>query len=285
MPTLDRNAFRFMPVVVPLEEEQRKIGAVLELAQHAIRLEERQLELTSDLKKSLMHKLFTEGLRGEPRKETEIGLVPESWEVVKLSDVCTFESGGTPSKKRPDFWEGTIPWVSPKDMKRPLLRDVKDYISAEALEAGSKLVPAGSVFVVVRGMILAKDIPVAVAEIPMAFNQDMKAIIPCSRLVSEFLLYAITTHKQKLFEKIGRSAHGTVTLMSSEIASFLIPLPSPEEQHEIAEAISAVGKKTALHRRKRDLFSAAFRTLLHQLMTAQIRVNDLDLSEIEKLAA
>ena len=77
----------------------------------------------------------------------------------------------------PEFWKGTIPWVSPTDMKRPRLTDVTDHISQEALESGSKLAPAGSVFAVVRGMILAKTVPVALAEVPMAINQDLKSIV------------------------------------------------------------------------------------------------------------
>src|ERR1039457_4520714 len=86
-------------------------------------------------------------------------------------------------------------------MKRPRLTDVADHISQEALDEGSKLAPAWSVLVVVRGMILAKDIPVALTEVPMAINQDMKAIIPGERLFADFLLYAISAFKQKLFEK------------------------------------------------------------------------------------
>ena len=117
--------------------------------------------------------------------------MPESWEVVRLENICTLLSGGTPSKQKPEYWTGSIPWVSPKDMKRPRLAGVADHISEAALEDGSKLAPTGSVFVVIRGMILAKDVPVALAGVPMAFNQDMKAIIPGPRIVPSFLLYAL----------------------------------------------------------------------------------------------
>ena len=66
---------------VPAQPEQRKIAAVLGLVQRAIEQQERLIALTTELKKALLHKLFTEGLRGEPQKQTEIGPVPESWEV------------------------------------------------------------------------------------------------------------------------------------------------------------------------------------------------------------
>lgn len=207
-------------IPLPPLEEQKKIAHVLSTVQGAIEAQERIIETTTELKKALMHKLFTEGLHNEPQKQTEIGPVPESWEVVPLSKYCTFQSGGTPSKKRPDFWEGSVPWASPKDMKRPRLIDVEDHISEEGLAAGSKLAPAGSVFVVMRGMILAKDVPVALAEVPMAINQDMRAVIPGPQLDPEYLLYAMTAFKRNLFVKVGRSAHGTMTLMSNEVAEF-----------------------------------------------------------------
>ena len=133
-------------IPLPPLPEQKKIAYILSTIQRAIEAQERIIQITTELKKALMHKLFTEGLHNGPQKQTEIGLVPESWELVPLSDVCTFQSGGTPSKKKPEYWDGTIPWVSPKDMKRPRLNDVTDHISQEGLECGSKLAPAGSVF-------------------------------------------------------------------------------------------------------------------------------------------
>ena len=279
---LSKEVLGALVIPVPPLPEQRKIAAVLGLVQRAIEQQERLIGLTTELKKRLMHKLFTEGLRGERQKQTEIGLVPESWEVVKLIDICKFMSGGTPSKHKDEFWIGSIPWVSPKDMKKPRLSEVVDHISEAALEDGSAIAPAGSVFVVVRGMILAKDVPVALAEVPMAFNQDMKAIIPGPRIVSSFLLYAMIAFKQNLSRKVGRSAHGTMTLLSSEIEQFVIPLPDRRTQEKITNAIATVEQKHEHHRAKRDSLKDLFRTLLHQLMTAQIRVHDLDLSFLEQ---
>ena len=281
IPNLSQSKLCELPVPVPPLPEQRKIAGVLGMVQRAIKQQERLLALTAELKKTLLHKLFTAGLRGEPLKQTEIGPVPQSWELVTLQNVCSLRSGGTPSKQKPEFWLGSIPWVSPKDMKKPRLSEVKDHISEEALEDGSSLAPAGAVFVVIRGMILAKDIPVALAEVPMAFNQDMKAIIPGPRIHPSFLLYALVAFKQRLFEKVGRSAHGTMTLMSSEIAQFAIPMPDKATQQEIASGIETAERKHGQHQRKHAALTALFRTLLHQLTTAQLRVHDLDLSELE----
>ena len=93
VPTLDRNVFRTLPVVIPPPCEQRKIAALLGLVQRAIEQQERLIALTTELKKALLHKLFTEGLRGEPQKQTEIDPVPESWEVVQLGACYDVVSG------------------------------------------------------------------------------------------------------------------------------------------------------------------------------------------------
>ena len=96
-PNISQQIIRNVTIPVPPLPQQRKIAAVLGLVQRAIDQQERLITLTTDLKMALLHKLFTEGLRGEPQKQTEIGPVPESWEVVRLEDICTFVSGGAPS--------------------------------------------------------------------------------------------------------------------------------------------------------------------------------------------
>ena len=275
---INKGIVSSFPIPLPPLPEQKKIAHILSTIQRAIEAQERIIQTTTELKMALMHKLFTEGLRGEPQKQTDIGPVPESWEVVRLSDVCQFQSGGTPSKQNPEFWKGTIPWVSPKDMKRPRLSDVEDHISQEALESGSKLAPAGSVFVVVRGMILAKTVPVALAEVPMAINQDMKAIVPGAALRSDFLLYALEAFRENLFRRVGRSGHGTCTLMGHEVQAFKIPLPDQKPQEEIAAAIQNIERKKELHEERRHALQDLFRTLLHELMTAKTRVHELELS-------
>jgi type I restriction enzyme S subunit len=210
-----------------------------------------------------------------PLKEAEVGPVPEQWEVVRLAEVAELSSGGTPSKQRPDFWAGSIPWASPKDLKRPRLHDVEDHISQAGLEAGSRLAPAGAVFIVVRGMILSRDVPVALAMVPMAFNQDMKAIVSGPRLHSEYLLNALTAYKWSLFHEIGSAAHGTRRISTSAIEKFLVPLPPLSEQERIAATLLTVDEKIQREEDRRMAIGSLLDSLLHNLMTGQVRVHHL----------
>ena len=111
----------------------------------------------------------------------------------------------------------------------------------------------------------------------MAINQDMKAIVPGAKLRSDFLLYALEAFRENLFKKVGRSGHGTCTLMGHEVAAFKIPLPDLNTQEEIARALALVDTKSSSARAKQSALQDLFRTLLHDLMTAKVRVSHLDL--------
>ncbi len=152
--------------------------------------------------------------------------------MVPLGELCTILSGGTPSKANPAFWKGDIPWVSGKDLKKPRLADVVDHISADGLVDGSRLAPAGSVLLLVRGMGLAKDLPVSVALRPMAFNQDVKALVPKRDVSGAFLRAAIYHAKDQLLSRIVPSAHGTMTLNLDDIETLRIPVPDQSEDSE-----------------------------------------------------
>src|SRR5512138_158157 len=86
--------------------------------------------------------------------------LPPGWSVKTLDEAASWFSGGTPSKAVRQYWDGPIPWVSPKDMKAFELHDVTDHVSDAAAEHGTRVVPANTIFVVVRGMILAHTFPV-----------------------------------------------------------------------------------------------------------------------------
>ena len=112
--------------------------------------------------------------------------------VIPLKLLCHIRHGGTPSKANPHYWCGSIPWVSPKDMKASTLEDATDHITEDAVaNSATSIVPEGSILVVVRSGILVHSIPVSQVKRPLAFNQDIKAIIPNSDLVDPDYLYSL----------------------------------------------------------------------------------------------
>ena len=259
-------------------EEQTAIAGSLELIQQLMATDTKSTQAGTALKRTMMRSLFTRGLRGEAQKETEIGPVPASWKPKTILELCEIRSGGTPRKSVAKYWDGDVPWVSGKDLKLPSLDDATDHVTEEGAEAGSRLAPTGAVLLLVRGMGLAKDLPVAVINRPMAFNQDIKALVSRGDYSGKFLRSAIYVGKDRLLNQIVPSAHGTMTLNLNDVENFKVPCPSdPTEAHEIITVLDAIDRKVDLHRRKRAVLDNLFRTLLHKLMTGEIRVADLDL--------
>ena len=271
-------------IPLPPLPEQRAIATALNNIR-ASSLHQFQCEAkANDLKQAAMQLLFTRGLRGEAQKETEIGLLPNSWSPRTIFDLCDILSGGTPRKSMVEYWRGDIPWVSGKDMKRSALDDTIDHLSPEGAAAGSRIAPANSVLLLVRGMGLAKDLPVAVLRRPMAFNQDLKALVSKGEYSGSFLRSAIYVCKDRLRSRIVSSAHGTMTLNLNDVECFQIPCPSnPEEAEEIVTVIDAMDRKVDLHRRKRAVLQDLLKALLHKLMTGEVRITDLDLSALPRL--
>ena len=183
------------------------------------------------------------------------------WRETTLGEVTVFLSGGTPSKARSEFWGGSIPWVSAKDMKVFRLETTEDYITDEGLARGSRLVPAGTVLLLTRGMTLMNDVPLCVAQRPLAFNQDIKAIRPSNGLAAEYLPYLLLGNKRRLLSMVDFAGHGTGRLNTDELRSLPILLPPIYEQQHIAHILGTLDDKIELNRRMSETLEEMARAL------------------------
>jgi type I restriction enzyme S subunit len=164
-------------------------------------------------------------------------LLPRGWARATFPDLCSISSGATPSKANPEFWGGAIPWVSPKDMKVPLISDSLDHVSDAAVSGPLSIVPAGSLLMVVRGMILAHSFPVAETLVPVTINQDMKALNPYVPELLPYLALVCKGMKREILGLVDRSTHGTCKLESPKIFSLQLALPPLAEQHRIVTRV------------------------------------------------
>jgi type I restriction enzyme S subunit len=164
--------------------------------------------------------------------------VPSSWTWARLAAIGVLKGGGTPSKARDDFWNGTIPWVSPRDMKQDYVDGSLLSITDAAVEhsAVSRL-PSGTLLFVVRGMILAHSFPVALSRREVTINQDMKALVPSKPEMAEYLLRALKALKPIVLARVQRSSHGTGRIEGADYQQLLIPVPPIREQVRIVERI------------------------------------------------
>jgi len=176
--------------------------------------------------------------------ETRSGVpwpAPPNWAWSSLRNLGTFVGGGTPSKNNPSLWNGNIPWVSPKDMKTALITDSQDHIAKQALsESAVKLVPVGSILMVVRGMILAHSFPTARTAVRVTINQDMKAIVPHKKTITDYLQLLLQASVPRVLGLVERSTHGTCKLPFDNLVDLPIPLPPLAEQHRIVARVDAL---------------------------------------------
>jgi type I restriction enzyme, S subunit len=268
-----------MIVPVPPLLEQRKIAAVLGAVQKAIEQQERIIQTTTELKKTLMQKLFTEGLRGEPQKETEIGLVPESWEVVPCDDVCEKITVGIVVKPSVYYVPKGVPAFRSQNVREDRLQlEPMVYISKEANDgavAKSKL-STGDVLMVRTGY------PGTSCVVPPEFDGsnciDLIIIRPDdSKLRSHFLSRFFNSDAAKLQILAGKIGLAQQHFNVGAVKRTLIPVPPKSEQDEIVSCLELIDRKNNLAVSKRDALKCLFSTLLHQLMTAQIPIKCIEL--------
>lgn len=157
-----------------------------------------------------------------------------------LDAVGRWYGGGTPSKSVPEFWaDGTVPWLSPKDMVVDTIATTADHVSEVALERSPlKLVPAGSVAVVVRSNILRRRMPVALVSVPMTLNQDMRAVVPNDGVLPEYLFQVCRANADRILSSAGRTDGSMAAIQSKGLLEFAIPVPEMAEQRRITRALS-----------------------------------------------
>jgi type I restriction enzyme S subunit len=185
---------------LPPLPEQKKIAHILSTVQRAIEAQERIIQTTTELKKALMHKLFTEGLRNEPQKQTEIGPVPESWEVCKVGDVAKIQSGGTPTREIVENWcGGTIPWVKTGEINYCVIHNTEEKITPTGLaNSAARLFPKGTLLMAMYGQGITRG-RVGLLGIEAATNQACASITPTDkiRISSVFLYYFFEYHYEE----------------------------------------------------------------------------------------
>jgi len=161
---------------------------------------------------------------------------PADWPRTRIKHVCRFAGGGTPDKATSEYWNGDIPWVSPKDMKSWTIDDTEDHITVRGLESSAtKLVAPGAVLLVMRSGILRHSIPVAINRVPVALNQDMRALTPVPEIEARYLARLLEGHQQQLLNVWSKVGSTVESLESDLVGDTEIAVPPLSKQRAIAE--------------------------------------------------
>lgn len=245
-------------IPLPPLEEQRRIADVLDRAEELRAKRRAALAQLETLTQSIFLDLF-----GDPTRN------PKGWIKGELGDFAAFYGGGTPSRARPDYFDGTICWATSKDMKSEFLDDTEEHITEQAIEdSATKLVPVGTILIVVKSKILAHHLPVAVARVPTCFGQDLKGIRLGDECETAFVVAALRIGKRWLLERArGINTEG---LTLNHLRAFPIPLPPIGLQREFAHRTAAVETLKNAHRASLSELETLFASLQHRAFRGEL---------------
>ncbi|MFM9400952.1 restriction endonuclease subunit S [Myroides odoratimimus] len=167
-------------------------------------------------------------------KQTDIGLVPEDWEIKTIEEVAKVFGGGTPSTRDSIYWNGDINWFTPTEVgKSKYLYDSVRKITEEGLSnCSARILPINTILITTRAGI--GDL--GILKIPSATNQGFQSLIPNENIDYEFLYYLVSTLKPLLLKNASGSTF--LEISPSKVKSIEIPVPPLPEQKAIAEVLS-----------------------------------------------
>lgn len=285
-PRTSWNAIRTYEVLVPPLSEQRAIAHVLRTVHRAKEATEQVIAAAQELKKSLLQHLYSHGLVEQARVDpsdlivTSAGAIPRHWRAVSVADLGVVGNGSTPKRSKSEYWEGgTIPWITSAKVHEGVIERADEYVTELAKEqCHLPLVPSGSVVVAISGQ--GKTLGnAALVGLDTAINQHLAYIRLDEDLVDARFLVGYLSRQYADLQAAGRAGGSTrAALTCGFLAQYPIPVPPLEEQRGIARILDGIRTKTAAEEARRDALSVLFDSLLHDLMTARLRVSDLKVS-------
>lgn len=284
------NAHQLYDLLVPLPEtgEQRSIVSVLDLCSAGITHERRAESLSTELKRAVMTRLFTRGLRGEVQKETEVGSVPLSWEETNLSALCSgtngrIQTGPFGSQLHAhEYQDEGVPVINPTHLEGNRINH--ENIPKVSTETAARLqrhqLEPGDILFARRGEIGRHGLVRQEESGWLCGTGCFVVRVRHRKIDNAFLARLFST--ERIIAWLAAHAAGTIMPNLNNVVLGKLPvlIPSLDEQREIVAILDAVDRKIALHRQKRAVLEDLFQSLLHKLMTGEIRVSDLDLSAL-----
>jgi len=224
---LEFKRYLTIEIPVPSIAEQQRIVDILSRAEGIVRLRREAKKKAAELIPTLFLDMF-----GDPATN------PKGWPACPIAELCAVQTGGTPSRENPAYYEGEIPWVKTGEVVGNIILNTEEHISAQALtETNCKKFPVGTILVAMYGQGQTRG-RCAVLGVEASTNQACAAILPSDRIAGEFLF----RHLQIQYEHLRSLAQGgnQANLNLSMIKNYSVILPPKAIQNKFAERVSEV---------------------------------------------
>lgn len=168
-----------------------------------------------------------------------LGSVPSHWNIHKFKYIVKIFGGGTPSKGNLEYWNGDIPWVSPKDMKSERIESSEDYITEKGLlNSAAKLIPPNNIILVIRSGILKHSLPIAINNVEVAINQDLKVLVPSKKVKYDFLFWLIKGLSKEILFECKKNGATVDSIEIENLTMMQVVIPPLEEQDLITRFLT-----------------------------------------------
>jgi type I restriction enzyme S subunit len=280
--SVNGTAVRDLEIPYFSDAERRSIGQVLKLVLRQTERESAAESVARDLKRAVMAHVFSRGLRGQVQRDTEVGPLPASWDVVAMGSVGKIGNGSTPKRTNETYWSsGTFPWLNSAKVYDRDIRAGEQFVTEAALaECHLPIVEPGAVLMAITGQ--GKTLGnVAVLRTRATISQHLAYIqADPDRVDPDFLRAYLETQYDALRQIASGGGSTKGALTCAFLRGLSIPLPPLAEQQEMVPIFQALDQKVSVQLRKRALLDQLFKSLLHKIMTGEIAIQDLDLSAL-----
>lgn len=278
IPHVNRTVLGNLLVALPPLPEQQTIAFVLSKIQQAMEQQDKIIEAIRNLKKSLMQKLFTEGIGHTEFKDTELGQIPASWELTNLGAVLSLAQYGLSIRGQK---QGRYPILRMNNLEdgRIIIDDLQ-FVDLDDKTLGRFRLAKGDVlFNRTNSIDLVGKTSVFDLDRDMVFASYLIRLkVKNEKALSHFLgQYLSWDQSQVRLKGLATRAVGQSNISATRLSTFAIPLPPLEEQRQITLTLSNLDKKVEVEEKRKAVLQRLFKTMLHKLMTGEIRVKDLDL--------
>jgi len=266
-------------IPVPPKKSQENIVECLSLLDEKITINNQINSILEEIVQTLFRHQFIEYRTYDSFHETQIGKIPECYEILQFKDICSTRGGGTPSTDEEEYWEGENLWLTPKEvtsLNTKIVFDTERKITDKGLNNSStKIMPKNSVLLTSRATVGE----VVVNREPMGTNQGFICIQPNERVEPYFLSCLVESKRQEIENRASGSTYDEISQTSFNEIEFAAPPKEDIERFEdkVEDLYEEIYTRELENRKLKSLRD----TLLPKLMSGEVRVNDINLEDIE----
>lgn len=269
------------PIRIPDLVSQRAIAGVLGSIDDVIDNNRRRVGVLEEMARAIYREWFVKfrypGHEGVRLVDSALGPVPDGWEETTLGEAARWLSGGTPKTTVAEYWNGDLPWITSGTLTSMLL-DRSDRMLTELGAAnGTRVVERDALLFVVRGMSLAKEFRVGIADVRLAFGQDVKALVASPGFDPMYLALSVITRAEEIQRMVEFAGHGTGKISTDRLQALHVLRPPMELQRYFADTFRPLREMMTTLRLAGDRLVRLRDDLLPRLVTGQIDVSTLDI--------